>query len=263
MGYHVHNIWLKINRIKYLWKFPKSIRRYVSKLVCVLPNQFKADQIRELFLLDVLNINSVFPLLRRVMPEKYAKNLINIESSGGTSSSFSGGTPSSILASKFDQGFDYNVTAASIGDLCTYIQNILLRDADMMSMSVALEIRAPFLDYKLVEYLLSLPDKFKVSRQFKKLLCDSLGIIISEEVKNRKKRGFNFPWDEWIRTDLREYCEEKISVLKDHSFINQDKLSEMWDNFLSGKDKSISWVNIWSCVVLSVWLSSNINDEKG
>ena len=48
-------------------------------------------------------------------------------------------------------------TIVSYLETMHYMQNMLLRDTDMMSMSFPLEVRVPFMDHKLVEYMFSLP----------------------------------------------------------------------------------------------------------
>ena len=65
------------------------------------------------------------------------------------------------------------LSAVGIAEISTYMQNILLRDTDQMSMAHALEIRVPFLDYELVEYVIGLTDNYKIPVTPKKLLIDS------------------------------------------------------------------------------------------
>lgn len=75
----------------------------------------------------------------------------------------------------------------SAAEISSYMQNVLLRDTDQMSMAVALEVRVPFLDYKLVEYVMGVKDEYKNPVYPKKLLVDSLGDLLPDEVVHRKK----------------------------------------------------------------------------
>ena len=68
-----------------------------------------------------------------------------------------------------------------------YLQHVLLRDADQMGMANSLEIRVPFLDHQLIEFILSVPDRYKVGAQQKQLLLDSVsGWILMKSWIERK-----------------------------------------------------------------------------
>ena len=62
----------------------------------------------------------------------------------------------------------------TIGEMETYTRDVLLRDTDQMSMAHALEVRVPFFDYRLIEYLLSLPDHIKYPHTPKQLLVEAM-----------------------------------------------------------------------------------------
>jgi asparagine synthase (glutamine-hydrolysing) len=133
------------------------------------------------------------------------------------------------------------------------MQNVLLRDTDQMSMAVALEVRVPFLDYKLVEYTLGLPDKHKSLISPKKLLTDSLKDLLPTEIIERKKMGFVLPWQVWMKNELKSFCEENLNELKNRSSLNADYLDNLWKRFLQD-DALITWSRIWHLVVLGHWL---------
>lgn len=81
-----------------------------------------------------------------------------------------------------------------------YMQNQLLRDTDYMSMSHGLEVRVPFLDRDLMESVFSIQAKIKYEGPFPKmLLIDAFKDILPEAIWNRKKMGFTFPFQEWMR----------------------------------------------------------------
>jgi asparagine synthetase B (glutamine-hydrolysing) len=86
----------------------------------------------------------------------------------------------------------------------SYLVNTLLRDTDAMSMHHSLEVRVPFLDLPLVEYMLSLPQASKSGRgRSKALLIEALGDVLPEEIVEQRKRTFTFPWNNWLRGPLR------------------------------------------------------------
>ena len=79
-----------------------------------------------------------------------------------------------------------------------YMSNQLLKDADFMSMASSLEVRVPFLDPPLVEYLSSLPPGLKTGGRPKRLLIEALGGGLPREIWDRPKMGFTFPFQKWL-----------------------------------------------------------------
>lgn len=83
-----------------------------------------------------------------------------------------------------------------------YMQNQLLRDADVMSMAHGIELRVPFLDKEVVKYVLSLSSDVKYNgTRRKQLLIDAFDNTLPERVWKRKKMGFSFPFAEWLKED--------------------------------------------------------------
>lgn len=80
-----------------------------------------------------------------------------------------------------------------------YMQNQLLRDADVMGMAHGVEIRVPFLDKDFMQLVMSVSSKVKYSgKHSKQLLIDSFKDILPTQVWNRPKMGFSFPFKEWF-----------------------------------------------------------------
>ena len=150
------------------------------------------------------------------------------------------------------------LSRVSLFEIQTYMQNILLRDADQMSMAVALEVRVPFLDYQLVEFALSVKDEYKYPHTQKKLLVDALGDLLPDNIVNRPKMGFVLPWKNWLKEDLKDFCEENIAQFSKRSFVNREAVLLIWNRFLSN-DPKITWSRVWHLVVLNNW----INDQSG
>lgn len=98
------------------------------------------------------------------------------------------------------------VNAYSLMELSVYLANTLLRDSDQMSMAHGLEIRVPFVDHRLVEFVARLPGPLKASRGMrripKRLLVESLPRPLPAGCIHRRKMGFTFPWDHWLRGPL-------------------------------------------------------------
>ncbi len=144
----------------------------------------------------------------------------------------------------------------SIADYLGYTQHTLLKDTDQMSMAVSLEVREPFFDHELIEYVLAVPDNIKYPVYPKSLLVESLDPLLPEAIVHRKKQGFVFPWSEWMKHELKTFCEERLNRLGQRPFINGNALKQYWMNFLKN-DSSIRWPEIWMFVVLEHWMEKN------
>ena len=98
-----------------------------------------------------------------------------------------------------------NLTAknqASWLEINLYMQNQLLRDADVMSMAHGIEIRLPFLDTAFFKLSLQLCSTIKYAGKLnKQLLIDSFKDMIPAPVWNRPKMGFSFPFKDWLARD--------------------------------------------------------------
>ena len=130
-----------------------------------------------------------------------------------------------------------------------------------MGMANSLEIRVPFLDHRLVEYVLSLSDELKYPEYPKKLLVDSIKGWIPEDIIKRKKMGFVFPWEKWMKNELQDFCSESIKHLDTIHFLNFRKVQLLWNNFLKGKSQ-VHWQQIWTLVVIGKWTAINLNINR-
>lgn len=152
------------------------------------------------------------------------------------------------------------LSGISTAELTNYLTDILLRDTDQMSMAHALEVRVPFLDYHLVEYVIGLSDRVKYPHTPKKLLTDAVEGLLPESIINRKKMGFTLPWSQWMNNELKPFCDENINRLTQTSYFKNSALLLLWDRF-QRNDSLIPWYKIWHLAVLGNWININsIND---
>jgi asparagine synthase (glutamine-hydrolysing) len=141
----------------------------------------------------------------------------------------------------------------------SYLVNTLLRDTDAMSMHHSLEVRVPFLDLPLVEYLLSLPQASKSGRgRSKALLIAALGDVLPEEIVAQQKRTFTFPWNNWLCGPLRERVAGGLAdwspALEPH--LEKQFAADTWRDFLGGRT---SWSRPWSLYVLNEWVKRHLS----
>ena len=123
-----------------------------------------------------------------------------------------------------------------------------------MSMSNSLEVRVPFLDHQLVNYLLNIDDSFKQGNYPKTLLIKAFKDLIPQKIYKRKKQGFTIPIQLWMKNELYHFCQESLSNISDSNLFDEFVINKMWKQYLA--DGSY-WMNIWSLIVLSRWLNNN------
>jgi asparagine synthase (glutamine-hydrolysing) len=96
----------------------------------------------------------------------------------------------------------------------------LLMVADKLSMANSVEARVPYLDYRVVEFVESLPPHLKLRGfQGKYLHKKALAPLASREVAYSPKKGFAHPIDKWLRGAMRGFVDE--CLLSEHSAVNQ------------------------------------------
>lgn len=145
--------------------------------------------------------------------------------------------------------------AVGLLELGTYMQQMLLRDSDVMGMANSLEIRVPFLDADFAERVLSLdPSARTPGRVPKWRFVEAMGDWIPRENVERPKQGFTFPFAEWMRNELRDRAEEGIRYLMKNSAVFDSTLvRRFWTRFLERPD-GVGWSRPWSLFVLGNYL---------
>ena len=144
-------------------------------------------------------------------------------------------------------------------EMRTYMNSILLRDTDSVSMARSLEVRVPLLDTPLIEFMCALPDAARVQPgQQKALLLKSLAGMLPTEILNQKKRTFTLPWEDWLRSSLRSKLEESFRSLAPAlaPHLHAAGVERVWDNFLNGQT---TWSRPWSLYVLNEWCRKHLS----
>lgn len=124
----------------------------------------------------------------------------------------------------------------SFFELNIYMKNQLLRDTDVFGMTNSLEIRVPFLDKDLVDYVIKIKPKEKYDHNINKIvLADAVRSLLPIEVIDRPKMGFTLPFDHWFRKNINEF--ELDSNLKKKFTDNQLHWSRLWSILILRKFK--------------------------
>ena len=121
-------------------------------------------------------------------------------------------------------------------------------------MASAIEVRSPFLDYRIIEFARTLPIKYRFRNGVtKKIIRDILSDYIPETVFNQPKKGFAIPLGDWIRKELKN---EITTALNDNFLVtvpnlNVEKFKKQMSLHMDNKyDYSFS---IWKLFILSKW----------
>jgi len=149
-------------------------------------------------------------------------------------------------------GLPDSFSQISWAELGGYMRHMLLRDSDQMSMAVSLELRVPFLDHDLVEYVLMLPRKEKeISRSPKSLLIESCKDLLPESVYQRPKMGFSLPMRAWMKGPLSAFVQRGLDSLSEQNLVDPGFLRHVAAAFQHDK---LHWTRLWSLVVLGHYL---------
>ena len=140
---------------------------------------------------------------------------------------------------------------ASVLELAHYTNNVLLRDTDAMSMAHSLEVRVPYLDHTLAEWVLSLPDSVSGAAG-KALLVDATRDLLPPEILVRRKQGFALPLAAWMRGELRTEVESTLRNPPDAiaGLLNGDAAMHVWKQFLADGRR---WTRPWALFALCRW----------
>ena len=227
---------------------PTFIKNTLGKTLAISKNS-KYQRLGELFSNDNLNLSNFYTLSRQVISQQFANTV------------YQNGHPPiqirKLLNEKQSAISDFPVLSQfSIAEMLGYTQNVLLKDTDQFSMASALEVREPFFDYQLVEYVLQIPDKIKYPKYPKSLLVESISPMLPDEIVHRKKMGFVFPWEKWMRNELKDFCQTRINNLVEREIVNSNGVLKLWNNFQNGKN-GVLWSHLWHLVVLTEWLENN------
>lgn len=201
----------RINIVKYLRKFPKTL---LSKTSLLALNNYKriAYLAHEHPVADYLFLRGLFA------PADIAK-IVDISEQQLQDILFGATTIPQLGA--------YDGLHASWFETNLYMQNQLLRDTDVMSMSHGLEVRVPFLDEDFVAFTQQVDPKLRFNNgRPKQLLINSFKNVLPTAIWNRPKMGFTFPLQLWMKN---------TKSIADESFYHGAFAKKVIQNFKKGQ----------------------------
>ncbi|HOW17632.1 MAG TPA: asparagine synthase (glutamine-hydrolyzing) [Phycisphaerae bacterium] len=139
-------------------------------------------------------------------------------------------------------------------DIKTYLCDDILVKVDRASMAVALEVRAPILDHKFVEFMARIPPQLKLCRgEGKYLFKKMMRPILGDDIVDRRKMGFSVPLGEWFRGPLRPMVEDLLFAPDAcvRQWLHMPAVERAWRRHQSG----MRWMEpiLWSLLMLEHW----------
>jgi asparagine synthase (glutamine-hydrolysing) len=248
-GYPFFKQYLSLHKQRALFDNSSLLRKMASALLPI-GHSSKHHRMRALLNADKLSIDLLYPIFRRILSRELIGELTTLNTTDPTSLE-------EMLVNHRDQWKSLPLLSqVSAAEYIGYTQHTLLKDTDQMSMASSLEVREPFFDHDLVEYVLHIPDELKKPSYPKSFLVETVAPMLPDEIVHRKKQGFLFPWQVWMKNELHEFCDHQINGLCKRDFVKGDRLQAYWNRFLKG-DRSVRWSELWLFVVLGYWMEKN------
>ncbi len=154
--------------------------------------------------------------------------------------------------------FDINsMNDVLYADFNLVLTNDMLKKVDSMSMANSLEVRTPFLQHDLVEYVFSLPEKYKIDKTSrKKILKDAFADDLPQELANRPKHGFEVPLLKWFKNEMKEYLTQNVfnrELVEEQGFLNWNEVKKIEQQLNSNSPKDAVSAT-WALVVFQHWV---------
>ncbi len=228
----------------------RSAIHILSSAAKLSPDNFYPNSKRKVELaLDLIKLDSAVPMLDRIQHifsdgqlNDLLLNSFAIPSDDPFSSMFSS------LAGLSD------IDALLVADYQTYQQNDILTKVDRATMSIGLEGREPLLDFKLYEYVASLPDSIKFANQEPKYLLKAIvHKYVPKTLMDRPKQGFGIPLATWLRTVFRPHLIHYLSKenISSRRILSPKNVEILLRKFLGG-DNTLAR-RIWLLLIFQIW----------
>lgn len=141
-------------------------------------------------------------------------------------------------------------------DMQLVLANDMLRKVDLMSMANGLEVRVPFLDHKLVDYVFRLPVSSKINSKIRKrILQDTFRDLLPAELYNRSKKGFEVPLLGWFRTSLKSMIKEDLlsdRFIEEQNIFDVEEIKRLKKRLFS-MNPGDTHATIWALIVFQWW----------
>ena len=165
------------------------------------------------------------------------------------------------FSSEPDEFFEKNVSddqhliqRATRMDVTNFLPEDILVKVDRSSMLNSLEVRAPFLDYKLVEYAFSeVPSSLKANHQSKKIILKSLAKkLLPKEFDRDRKQGFSVPMNDWLKEE--KWKNITYDILNDSPIYNKKFINGLFKGISKGRNNG---ERLFGLTLFELWRKNN------
>jgi len=244
-------------------KIPTSIRNYIEKLVLLLPESTKGREylrrIREFVVggnLEPIDMYFMWvayynqEMIWALFSDDLKVRIGNYDSSNFQRELF------------FTNKIPNWIEKASYVDLNSFLPYNNLEQSDKMSMANSLEIRVPFCDHKLVEFVAKIPISLRMrGLTTKYIFKKAMSNLLPDSILTRKKMGFSIPIGLWLQNNLKELTSKVLAKekIKKQGFFNIDYINKLLSFHYSGKrDYSL---HIWALLFFELWYQMYIEEK--
>ncbi len=249
-GYGYAKMYKRVIDQNGMWSFSKPLRHLGARILSKAKSSSK-QKFSQILKTDHPSLHTLYPVFRAVFSKPEINKILQDRGTGGLFIKY-------LASHESDLSRLPGLSRFSAGDILGYTEGVLLKDSDQMSMANSIELRVPFFDIDLVEYVMAIPDTYKNPVTPKKLLVDAMDQMIPESIWNRKKMGFTLPWNTWLRGELHTYCKNALNDLADRGLMNGSVIRDYLARF-EKNDSSVSWSRIWTLVVLEKWMQQHLD----
>jgi asparagine synthase (glutamine-hydrolysing) len=136
------------------------------------------------------------------------------------------------------------------------LPNDMLRKVDLMSMANGLEVRVPFLDHRIVDFVFNLPASSKINSQIRKrILQDTFRDFLPKELYKRPKKGFEVPLLKWFRTSLRSMIQDDLlsdKLIEEQQIFDPSQIRKLKRRLFS-LNPGDAHATAWALIVFQWW----------
>nr|PZN50627.1 MAG: hypothetical protein DIU61_14775 [Bacteroidota bacterium] len=132
----------------------------------------------------------------------------------------------------------------------------MVTKVDLMSMANSLEVRVPFLDVDVVNFLFTLPAEWKITGKMRKrLLQDAFRDMLPPQLYNRPKKGFEVPLLQWFRREMKSVIQDDLlndNLIQEQGIFNPEAIKGLKKRLFSANPGDVH-ARIWGLLVFQHW----------
>jgi len=168
-----------------------------------------------------------------------------------------------LYTSELRAQFSDDVSWMQYVDTLTYLPDDILTKVDRASMAVALEVRVPLLDHRVVELSWQLPQRFKLRGGVSKWILRRIAYkYLPRKLLDRPKMGFGVPIEQWLRGPLKSWAGDLLSSasIRAAGLLDPSPIAEKWAEHQTG---TRNWQHfLWNVLMFASWNEAQCSSNQ-